>query len=64
MILWLSTHRMTVYATVKDGIVVECSPIISKFVGQHINNLRNWLKKQGGYREEQLHSVSRYFNFQ
>lgn len=49
---WMSTSRMTVGIITKDGIIIDCAPIVRKFIGQKIDNLRNWLNKQPGFIEE------------
>ena len=54
MILWLSTEKMTIQVTVVNGIVTQTPPIARKFRGQPIDNLRNWMKKQEGYREDRI----------
>lgn len=52
---WLSTLRMTVSVRVDgDGFIVEAPPIVRVFKGQHIDNLRGWLKRQGGYQEHKF----------
>jgi hypothetical protein len=49
MSYWLSSNRMTVIVdTDDDGIIVYGSPIVRKFIGQHLANLISWLDKQGG----------------
>ena len=52
---WMSNNRLTIQANVDDnGIVVEAAPVVKKFVGQHVNILRWWMRKLGGYKEEKL----------
>ena len=51
---WMSTDKMTVLVETYDDIVTNTPAIIGKFKNQPIDNLRNWLRKQGGYREEIL----------
>lgn len=48
---WISTQRMTVGVLVFDETVMEAPPIVRKFIGQSINALRGWMRKQPGYRE-------------
>lgn len=49
---WMSTHKMTVGVTTNaDGVIVSTPPIVAKFKWQHIDNLRAWLVRQGGYKE-------------
>jgi hypothetical protein len=50
---WVSSDKITVEAVVSDaGIVIDTAPVTKRFVGQPFSNLRHWLIKQGGYREE------------
>jgi len=45
---WLSSPRMTVTVkTDKWTEIVDAAPIVRKFVGQHLNDLVRWMKKQG-----------------
>lgn len=45
---------MTVMIETIDDIIVRGPPIIRKFKGQPINNLRRWMQKQGGFREDEI----------
>lgn len=45
---WLSTVRMTFWAKVEGGRIVQSAPIARKFIGQPAANLIRWLEKQGG----------------
>ena len=48
---WLSTDRMTVFAEAnRHGVVVDTAPIVRVFIGQPIDNMIRWLKRQNGYR--------------
>lgn len=51
---WLSTSRMTVFADCENDIIYDCSDIIQKFKGQHIKNLANWLRLQGGFKFSEM----------
>lgn len=52
---WLSCHRLTIMVTTAaDGRIIEAAPIARKFVGQHIDRLRSWMRSLGGFREEPL----------
>ena len=52
---WMSNNRLTIQANVDDkGIVRWAAPVVKKFVGQHVNILRWWMRKLGGYKEEKL----------
>ena len=49
---YLSTYKMTIAVdTNAEGVITKTAPIVSKFRWQHIDNLRAWLIKKGGYRE-------------
>lgn len=56
--LWLSSEKMTIQVTVVEGIITNTPPIARKFRGQPIDNLRNWMRKQGGYCEDRIHIQS------
>jgi hypothetical protein len=46
---WLSSLKMTVGATTVAGVITETAPITRKFVGQPLENLVVWMRRQGGY---------------
>lgn len=46
----LSSEAMTVGVTTKDGKIIETPPIAKKFIGQPLNNILDWMTKQGGLR--------------
>jgi len=49
---WMSTSKMTVSVDVDNrDVIVAAAPIVYKFIGQPISNLRNWLSRQGGFKE-------------
>lgn len=49
---WMSTNKMTVSVDADDrDVIVAAAPIVYKFIGQPISNLRNWLSRQGGFKE-------------
>lgn len=50
---WLSSRRMTVFVMTKDDTIIDGPPIIRKFIGQPLDNLRGWIQRQGGYKEFQ-----------
>lgn len=57
---WLSSAKMTVGATVDEGgIVVDGPPIVRRFVGQRLERLVGWMRKQGGLRIERLGVLAR-----
>lgn len=45
---------MTVVAECEDDVITKTSPITQKFVGQHIKNLTDWLRKQGEFEYKEL----------
>lgn len=49
VIYWLSTERMTVGVETENGIVTVSPPITRKFIGQPIDSLIRWMKKQSGF---------------
>ena len=47
---WMTCRKMTVKAVVdKNRIILSSSPIVKKFVGQPLDNLKSWLIKFGGF---------------
>jgi hypothetical protein len=56
---WMSTNRMTVGVTTNaEGVIVATPPIVAKFRWQHIDALRAWLVRQGGYKEFELEEAA------
>ena len=54
-VFWLSSEKMTVLVdTNAEGKITKAAPVVNTFVGQHINNLVKWMKKQGGFKYKQL----------
>lgn len=51
---FMSSQRMTVKVTVRDGIIIDAAPVVRKFVGQPIKNLEAWMRRHGGFRMTQL----------
>ncbi len=52
---WLSTTRMTVLVECDEqDIITATPPIVRKFIGQPIDNLIAWMKKQPGLRYMRL----------
>jgi len=52
---WFSSNRMTIAVyTDNRNIITHTAPIGRKFIGQHIKNLANWMRKQGGFRYKEL----------
>jgi hypothetical protein len=47
---WISTNKMTVLAVSQGGYLVDGPPIIRKFIGQPMDNLMKWMKKQDGFK--------------
>jgi hypothetical protein len=40
--------------TDRKGIIIDSAPIVKVFRGQHINKLIKWMKKQGGFKAEEI----------
>lgn len=51
---WLSSKKMTVLVDVQDGRITEAAPVVRKFIGQPLQNLIRWMRRQGGLRIEEL----------
>ena len=51
---WMSSKDMTITVGVVDGIIRSAPPIVGKFIGQPIENLRRWMQTQPGYKEKEL----------
>lgn len=51
---WLSSKKMTVLVEVQDGRIIQAAPVVRKFIGQPVQNLIRWMRKQGGLRIEEL----------
>jgi len=57
--LWMSSDAMTVVVEVRfDGVIVKAPPIVHRFLGQPIDNLRLWMSKQPGFKEEFVEEVA------
>lgn len=52
--LCISTDRERMIVEVYEGIVINAPSIVGNFKNKPIEELRKWLRKQGGYREEVL----------
>ena len=54
--LWFSCDRMTVGVIAIDGLVnaSRSAPIVARFGGQSVDNLRRWMERLGGFREASL----------
>jgi len=50
---WMSSKAMTVMVGVVNGKIASGPPIVSKFIGQPIENLRKWMQSQGDYKEKE-----------
>lgn len=55
---WISSTKMTIIATCKNGIIVSGSPIIRKFIGQRLVGLISWLEKQGGLIVHKIENIT------
>ena len=52
---WLSSRKMTVSVDVDAAnTIVDCAPIVRVFKGQPLQNLVNWMKKQGGFKSKRM----------
>jgi len=52
---WLSSRRMTIGVGVdRYQRIVVAPPIVRRFIGQPLNNIRRWMQKQGGFSVAQL----------
>lgn len=57
---WLSNERMTVAVVTDDqGRITDAAPVVRKFVGQHLDDLRAWMTKHGGFRERLMGTARR-----
>lgn len=55
VLYWFSSRAMTIRVSVdRSGIVVHTAPVAARFIGQHVEALRRWMEKQGGFRMEVL----------
>lgn len=46
---WVSSLKMTVGVQCDDAYrIISAAPIVRKFIGQPIQNLINWMDRQGG----------------
>lgn len=54
-VFWLSSEKFTVMVdTDSSGRITKAAPVVNIFIGQPINNLVKWMKKQGGFKYRQL----------
>lgn len=52
---WMTCRKMTVLVISLDGIVTTGSaPIVKRFAGQPIGNLRQWMMGFGGFKQRLL----------
>jgi hypothetical protein len=52
---WFSSNRMAFYVCSDHrDIITNTAPIGRKFIGQHIRNLADWLRRQGGFKYSEL----------
>jgi hypothetical protein len=51
---WVSSKKITILVSSRDGVIVGAAPIARKFIGQPLKNLRHWMEKQGGFQVERL----------
>jgi len=55
---WFSTTKMTVYVKTENDIIIETADITKCFIGQHIRNLANWMRKQEGFKYSELKELN------
>lgn len=51
---WVSCKKMTILVVSKDGIITGGAPIINKFIGQPLRNLKKWLEPMGDLKIEKV----------
>ena len=51
---YITCKRFTVSVKVRKGEIIEAAPIVRKFIGQNLNNLRRWARSFGEYDEYYL----------
>ena len=52
---WYSSLKMTIIVQInKNGSILYTAPISHKFVGEHIDRLRSWMRKQGKFKRYKL----------
>lgn len=51
---WFSSEKMTVFCECEDDIIVKTSPITRKFMRQHVKNLADWMRLQGGFEFKEI----------
>lgn len=59
--LWLSCPKFTVFVEVGErGIITDCAPVVRRFKGQHLNDLRRWLRRFGELDMHRLDQPPKY----
>lgn len=51
---WFSCPRFTVEVHVSAGVITWAAPIVRRFIGQRLENLRRWAAGFGAVRMEEL----------
>lgn len=51
---WISCLKFTVQVNVKDGVIVNAAPVVTKFKGQPLSNLLRWAAKLGGLQTHRM----------
>jgi len=51
---WFSSEKMTAFAECEDDVIVKTSPITKKFLNQHVKNLADWMRLQGGFEFKEI----------
>lgn len=44
-----SSERMTVLVVECEGVVTDAAPIVRRFIGQSVDRLESWMRRQGGF---------------
>jgi len=48
---WVSCDRFTVWVQVDErAVITDAAPIVRRFIGQPLQNLKRWANKFGGVR--------------
>lgn len=52
----LSSEKMTVMVTVrgKAQVIITAAPVVRIFIGQRLDNLQRWMRRQGGFEQQEL----------
>jgi hypothetical protein len=53
---WISCRKFTVQVNTVAGVITRAAPIVAKFKGQPLDNLKRWAEKFGDLRVERMDS--------